>query len=43
MLVEFGRLLVAGCSEKLGNEILKEMRARIASLERLLEADLQST
>jgi len=36
-LVEFGRLLVSGCSEKLGNEVLKEMRSRIAFLEKLVQ------
>ncbi len=37
MFVEFGRLLVAGCSEKLGDGVLKEMRSRIASLEKLTQ------
>jgi len=36
MLLEFGRLLVDGCTEKLGNEELREMKARIASLEKLV-------
>jgi uncharacterized membrane protein len=36
-LVERGRRTVAGCAEKLGEEELKEMRHRLASLERLLE------
>jgi uncharacterized membrane protein len=36
-LVETGRLLVAACSEKLGNEVLKEMKLRINHLEQLAE------
>jgi uncharacterized membrane protein len=35
-LIEFGRLLVAGCSKKLDNEVLKEMKSRITSLEKLV-------
>ena len=36
-LVEFGRLLVDGCSKKLDNEVLKEMKSRIAFLEKMAE------
>jgi uncharacterized membrane protein len=36
-LAERGRRIVAGCAEKLGEEELKEMRARAAALEKLTE------
>jgi len=37
LLAERGRRIVAGCADKLGDEELKEMRARLESIEQLLE------
>jgi uncharacterized membrane protein len=37
-LVERGRRIVEGCAEKLGEQEMKELRARLAGLERLLVA-----
>jgi len=37
ILVELGRLLVAGCTEKLGDEVLTEMKSRIIALEKSVE------
>jgi uncharacterized membrane protein len=35
-LVERGRRIVEGCAEKLGEHEMKELRARLAGLEKLL-------
>ena len=35
-LVERGRRIVEGCAEKLGEQEMKELRARLAGLEKLL-------
>ena len=38
-LVERGRRIVEGCAEKLGEQEMKELRARLAGLEKLLVGD----
>ncbi len=40
-LVQFGRLLVAGCTKKLDNEVLNEMKSRVAALEKLVAEPLE--
>jgi uncharacterized membrane protein len=41
LLVERGRRIVEGCAEKLGEQEMKELRARLASLKKLLAVEPQ--